>query len=109
MLLSEGKRLSQAGLNPEEPDTGLLSPSNLPFSFPLPSQSSLVRESPGLEQVALHWLDSSLQVVGWGHGHLQRTEVSPAPNLDARKSLDASAHFVNFGVIFKKHFFLLYV
>lgn len=33
MPLSEGKRLSQAGLNLEEPDTGLLNPSNLPFSF----------------------------------------------------------------------------
>lgn len=33
MPLSEGKRLSQAGLNPEELDTELLNPSNLPFSF----------------------------------------------------------------------------
>lgn len=45
MPLREGKkRLSQATLNPEELDTGLLNPSNqevllstLPFSFPLPS------------------------------------------------------------------------
>lgn len=28
---------------------------------------------------------------------------------NARRSLDASAHFVNFGVIFKKHFVFLYV
>lgn len=108
MPLREGKKkLSRASLNPEELDTGLLNPSHSAFhSLP---QSSLAQESPGLEQVALHWLDSSLQVVGWGHGHLQRTEVSPAPNLDARRSLDASAHFVNFGVIFKKHFVFLYV